>query len=1113
MPFEVGKLYTFKDSEFEKSRESGKLVFKISNPASATPYSVKPFEFQVKDIPEKLICVYKGHDVFEQHLESYIPELYEVGKEYRFRVMRQDTKGPRAVSIRDDARGLTFYPIDLGKVKFERFQRIMCRVVSTDKGQLKLSYVDTSADTKVKDTFSPEELLALRRSKAFGSRSLLKRVLENPMLDEAHAKYREGNPIWITTALEAITYALPIWFPGRKCYRVNLLGEIRMLAMALIEQSEYLNVFPAEERSSLQEKLSAVIVRCEDYLRAADLVSNGKDVEFITATLNSLKTTGWLYKPVNKMRLLMAIFTLRKSYVHDYIWEIFKIIRDNHADSRFLSEFGKSFILTLEIFIDNESACVNSTNRDSLRALIEALAIELLLTRNTDFERWNFYRGRLYTLTILLVGHAAPTLVNKALLAFTENLEMDLEFSWHDLDDVNRLCHANLSQFYAQSTKGSAPLRAFEGKNARLWVHKGMMSVLPTVTGPATRRVLSFPLASGCDVTVDINGKATETNLNDNHNLSQLHIAWRDLEKSLFNPVQDTTLKLDSKIAPRKSIPSIDDVVTFRIDAPEDNDPFSFRCVIEDELFEGKAVINTRDIVIYPVKPPVDTFWNERGQLLFQGRVIDQLPDGRFRLSMDKELDAEIMSIAKGDYDSGEPIEAVITKDYDNSCLAVTDGGYPVSVAKYGQDVHQGDKVFVTVTDVSWNKKNNRPYIAARCEGLVPDSDQLQNYTDVAEGLRFLLGEFAGENVYVPVPPESEEPAKEEEEKFPDIYLSDESVAGMSRFFDALAFVSSDNLTTTYTLLAISRLLALMADDTYRAQFIEIKQAMVEELSHFAAEGRVSASIVADLRRRVSQFPARDVDLDRRMEILNILAVLDTPTGSEALPVSDPGDTSMLAALRRLVLSYNLLRGLRQNDVRRNIKLGIYSLLSLPAPDIDVSRVDAREDQLHEFKESLFYPAGNAMQVDEKAQGQEIAEVICGMLNSEGGTLYIGVTNTGVPRGLQNDFIYLNNGFEEYDLNDVQDKFALRFCKILRDNFGLTIEGHQVYPSLVALEFDEIDGHCFAVITVRPFPGLVRLPNGSVFTRQDSSTLPIKKKSEQVSLEANRKKAAKLLPA
>ena len=172
-------------------------------------------------------------------------------------------------------------------------------------------------------------------------------------------------------------------------------------------------------------------------------------MSFITETLSSLKTTGWLYKPENKMRLLMALFTLKNSYVHDYIWEIFNIIRDHHADRRFLHEFAAGFILMLRIFIDNEANIVNTTNRDSLRALIEALAIELLLTRNKQFDRWNLYRGRLYTLTMHLVGNAGTVLFEKAFRALTENLDMPLEYSWKDLEDVNRLCHVNLNGFPA----------------------------------------------------------------------------------------------------------------------------------------------------------------------------------------------------------------------------------------------------------------------------------------------------------------------------------------------------------------------------------------------------------------------------------------------------------------------------------------------------------------------------------------------------------------------------------------------------------------------------------------------------------------------------------------
>ena len=300
MPFEVGKLYTFKESEFEKSRESGKLVFKVRDPASATPYIIKPFEFQITDIPDKITCVYKGNDRLEQDMSTIVQELYEVGKEYRFRVMRQDNNASRNVSVRDDLRGLTFYPINLGKIKFERFQRITCKVVSTNDGKLRLELVQD--EEKIQSKFSLTELLGLRGARSFGNKGLLDKLLQNPIFEEAREKFADNNPLWILVALEAITRSKHLWFPRGEGYRLGILRQVKELALSLIERSEYLNVFPLDDRRSLQGRLSAVILDCEDYLKAASLIVGGEDVSFITETLSSLKTTGWLYKPENNMR-------------------------------------------------------------------------------------------------------------------------------------------------------------------------------------------------------------------------------------------------------------------------------------------------------------------------------------------------------------------------------------------------------------------------------------------------------------------------------------------------------------------------------------------------------------------------------------------------------------------------------------------------------------------------------------------------------------------------------------------------------------------------------------------------------------------------------------------
>lgn len=1107
MAFEVGKLYTFKENEFEKSRESGKLVFKVRDPASATPYIIKPFEYQITDIPDKIVCLYKGNDRFEQDLNSVVPELYEVGKEYRFRVMRQDNNAAAHVSIRDDARGLTFYPIDLGRVKFERFQRITCKVVSTENGHLRLECVDEPERPKA--SFSPGSIRGLRGAHLITGEDFLMRLLANPVFDEARSHFREGNPEWALAVMESVTQNIPMWFARRGRFHVGLLRHVKELALSLIERSDYLNVFPLEERRVMQARLSEVILECEDYLRAAGLIAAGEEVEFITETLASLKSTGWLYKPEKKMRLMMALFTLKNSYVHDYIWEIFKIIRDHHSDARFIDEFAACFILMLQIFIDNESKFINASNHDSLRALIEAIAIQLLLTQNKEYSRWNLYRGRLYTLVMLLVGKPVTALAEKAFSALTENFDKPLEYSWKDLDDVNRLCHANLTGLYrvGHGMERHKTVSTFEGQNASLTVGAGRICVAPVITGANTKQVLSLRLSDETAFSVLLNGRLDSRTLPGDINLSNHHLMWKELETSLFDPNQKVTATVVPRVSEvRKMAPVVDDEVIFRVAGRDDADQFTFRCVIEDPTYQGEGIINTRDIVLYPVSPYTETFWAEGGQMLFSGRVAEILPDGRFRFSMEREVDQEMIRMAEEDRNDDVQMEAVITRDLGESCLAVTDGGYPVLIYKNGENLRQNQKVVVSVVEIGWNKKNNKPYIAAE---FVDFADSpVDNYRTVRNSFHYLLSVVSGGRVWVPPVSreqmDGEAEARSVVEAAPDNYLTADAVNGLSKLLDVIACVSSDN-TEVYSLLAAARLLALLTGDTYRARFLELKQALVEGLSRFVIDGRVDRATVMELVRRVDQFPGNDTDIIRRVEILKVLSTLDVPSMGDDLLLPDDGDSSLIGSLKRMVVAYNMLRGLKLNPLRQELKRSIYDLLNLRMPEIDVSRVNAKEDQHHEFKESLIYPAGNNMKPDEKKQGLEIAQVICGMLNSEGGTLYIGVANTGVPRGLANDFTYINNGFEEYDLEDVRDKFSLRFCKVLRDNFGLTIDGTQVYPSLVTLEFDDIDDHCFAVVSVRPYPGLVRMADGSVFVRQDTSTLPVKKKADQTALAKSRK--------
>lgn len=123
------------------------------------------------------------------------------------------------------------------------------------------------------------------------------------------------------------------------------------------------------------------------------------------------------------------------------------------------------------------------------------------------------------------------------------------------------------------------------------------------------------------------------------------------------------------------------------------------------------------------------------------------------------------------------------------------------------------------------------------------------------------------------------------------------------------------------------------------------------------------------------------------------------------------------------------------------------------------------------------------MTADPRLQVADIMKGIDAMLNQKGGTLFIGVNNNGQPVGLHSDFVYLNGGIDDYDIQDVKDKFRLMLDNGMRRHFGAAPEGVVLYPDYVKPEFDFIDGQWVCRIDVRPAPVIIPMTDGTVYVR------------------------------
>lgn len=1123
MPFEIGKTYTFKQNEIVASRETGKLFFQVKDPASATPFKIKPFEFQNGKIPEKLVCIYRGGEVMDQDMASVVPEVYTQGQEYKFRVMLQEGRNGLC-SVRDDIAGLTFGKMDLGNVHFTRFQRIKCRVVSTENGYLRLQYIKENEAPRPE--FRIENTLKLEGVEPLGRCRLLDKVMKTKLFAEAEAMRRARDPQWVSQAFDVVRRYMANWVAAKPLVRAPWLPRLKALAVNLMEKSVFLNEFAAEERMRRLEELTGFVEDCEDLHTAVEMIRNGRDETFIRETLDSMERTGWLYNPERKMRVMMALFTLRNAYAHTYIRQIFNVIRERHADRRFLDVFGRGFRQMLSIYIGNESKFANPFDRNSLRELIEAIAIELLLTRDEEFPLWNLHRGMLYTFAALIVDKSASPLAEKALEAFTERSDEPLEFDWRDLDDINRMCHARLNLPSASSSQAKASLAVFEGETSRLTAGQSGLTLSPAEAAPDSMlNVLTRKsLLPSTAFKVMLNRRLKEKAKTDSRQLSDQHDVWAEIERSLEDTsAPEVPLTATTPSKPREPIkiaPTVGDEVCFRVTHKDDVSRHLFHCQIEDANFTGRGTITTGDIVLYPVTATLEMFYEDGKPLIFRGKVEGIDPDGTCRLSMRAEVNDQLAEDATRDHNEDQLVEAIVTRvDKDgDKCYCVCDQGYP-AIMPIPSDIElrQQDSVSISISSVTYHPKQDKLFINARYEGSIDRHIPEDNYKLVGTWFHALMGVMAV-GVYDPSATTSNEAAADphgaevkaepesSDDSQPESYLDTRTVGEMSRLFDYQAITARNDPWTAYNYLAIARALSKITGDLYRSEFLSVKMSLLEALQKFGVDGRVDESVVASLNDSCNKF-VRDADMVQRLEVLRVLSTLERPEAMKVeLPKAD--DKSTVASLRRLVISYNLLRGIKMGPVRQQIRQAIYSLLDLEMPVEDVNRVNVKEDQHHEFKESLIFPANNFMQADERRQGREIMEIICGMLNSEGGTLYLGVSNFGVPKGLGQDFVYLNSGFPDYDLADVQDKFSLLFTRNVREQFGLTNNGVALYPEYITMDFEDIADTWIACVNVRPFPGMVRLNDRSVFLRQDSNTLPIKTAKEQMKYEKERRSKA-----
>ena len=141
------------------------------------------------------------------------------------------------------------------------------------------------------------------------------------------------------------------------------------------------------------------------------------------------------------------------------------------------------------------------------------------------------------------------------------------------------------------------------------------------------------------------------------------------------------------------------------------------------------------------------------------------------------------------------------------------------------------------------------------------------------------------------------------------------------------------------------------------------------------------------------------------------------------------------------------------------------------------------EDDHTEFKSSIAFPAGETKE-DMTAQLAVLMKTIAGFMNKDGGTLYIGVNDSGEPyKDIKEEYQYLNDDeTDNYKYNASQDHYKLKLINKIGHDLG------NYATIFVNISFKQANGVTYAAITAKKADSIIWYRNSELYVRCDNST-------------------------
>ena len=305
--------------------------------------------------------------------------------------------------------------------------------------------------------------------------------------------------------------------------------------------------------------------------------------------------------------------------------------------------------------------------------------------------------------------------------------------------------------------------------------------------------------------------------------------------------------------------------------------------------------------------------------------------------------------------------------------------------------------------------------------------------------------------------------------------------------------LSSRNLNLLYAVRLMAYILRdAVAEEFYEAQ-INYMLAINEFISEKEGNKLKSYADPSFTESLVQQFPA----LASWVVIPRLLLAWEDDASHDALSAFFLSDDPLLARLSKFIVSHNLLRRLAPSLallVRGEIVASLAELPDEPEKEEETDVSFGTENHHREFKTSIVFPPESTGEADMERQLDVILRTIAGFLNADGGTLYIGVNDFGIPAGIQADLAYLHGS---------EDKYQLILRRRVVEHLGKDVNG------LLEFRFARYGKRIVCAISVPPYHRAIPYKS-AVWQRQGNATQHVQ--NTDLKLLKLRKKEMKILP-